>query len=175
MYKSLIFKALAIVLAIVLLQLADTSESKAWGGDCGGGGTHYVVCYGDTLFSIGRQFNVNPYCVAQANGLWDPNYIYAGQVLYIPQNCHPYPWPGHYPHGGYPGGGYPSHYPCGGYDCNQGCGGNDCQWQSNWKGCGNDCYRQGAGYDYTGYYYDGYNNYGNQRYSHTCGYYNNCY
>jgi LysM repeat protein len=101
MNKSLIFKALAIILAVVLLQLADTSESKAWGGDCGGGGgSHYVVCYGDTLFSIGRQFNVDPYCVAHANRLRNPNHIYAGQYLYIPQYCSPYPWPGKSHHGG---------------------------------------------------------------------------
>ncbi len=166
MKKSLIFKALAIVLAIVLLQLADTSESKAWGGDCGSGGSHYVVCYGDTLYSIGRQFNVSPNCIARANRLWDPNYIYAGQVLYIPQNCPPYPWPSHH-HGGWDNSNY------GGWDnSNYGCwGGDDCYQRSRWQGCGNDCNWQGSGYDYTGYYYDGYN----QRYSYTCGYYNNCY
>ncbi len=203
MKKSLIFKALAIVLAVVLFQLADTSESKAWdGGGCGDGGNrYYVVCYGDTLFSIGRRFNVNPYCVARANSLYDPNYIYAGQVLYIPTNCPPYPYPGHQNpccnnYDGY----YPSQNRCGGYDCNQGCGSQDCYWRSDWRGCGNDCYgqgygqgcgndcyqqgygqgcgndcyQQGAGYDSTGYYYDGYyQDY--QRYSYTCGYNYNCY
>jgi LysM repeat protein len=36
------------------------------------------------LFSIGRRYGVNPYYIAKVNGLRNPNYIYAGQILYIP-------------------------------------------------------------------------------------------
>jgi len=43
-----------------------------------------MVRAGDTLSSIGRLYGVNPYAIASANGLANPNYICVGQVLYIP-------------------------------------------------------------------------------------------
>ncbi len=164
MTRSLILKALAIVLAVVLLQLAVAPESKAqsgYGGGGWGGGFYYTVHYGDTLFAICRKFGVDPYEIARANGLPNPNHIYAGQVLYIPAG-------GYCPHCGrdyYPKPS-PSRWP--------GCGDKCYQQPVRWHGCGNDCYRQGYGYDYTGYYYDGnYPKY--NRYSYTCGYNYNCY
>ncbi len=51
------------------------------------GGTWHTVWYGQTLFSIGRHYNVNPWSIASANGLVNPNHIYAGQRLYIPTGC----------------------------------------------------------------------------------------
>lgn len=201
MTKSLIIKALVVVLAVVLLQIAvapDTQAQSGWGG--GQNGFYYKVHYGDTLFAICRKFGVDPYEIARVNGLPNPNHIYAGQVLYIPsgsycETCgggwYPQPRPRPQPSGCYNN--CYSHQPvqyhgCGnncsgqgyqgcGNNCNwqgnQGCG-NDCNWQGN-QGCGNNCYQQGYGYDYTGYYYDG--NYSNnyQRYSYTCGYNYNCY
>ncbi len=50
---------------------------------------HYVR-YGETLSSIGRLYGVNPYAIARANGIANPNYIYAGQVLFIPTCYQPY-------------------------------------------------------------------------------------
>ena len=168
--KNLILKILPIALAVVLLQLAVTAESKAappvWG--CGSGGSHYVVCYGDTLFSIGRQFNKDPYCIANYNGL-NPDWIYAGQVIYIPDGCGSYPWWGHRQTSCWD-------------DCDQGWqepSKDRCDWgcdgyeESKWD-CGNDCNKGGWGYDRTGYYYDQWNS-GYQRYSYTCGYGGNCY
>ena len=180
-------KIIPIVFIVALLQLVAITDSHAappaWGD--GDGGTYYTVRYGDTLFKIGRQFGVNPYHIASANRLRNPNYIYAGQVLYIPAGDG---W-----NDGWQGG-------CGnncgrrdgcGNNCGQrdGCGnncdwnrdcGNNCDWNS---GCGNNCGNRGYnynyygyGYDYTGYYYDSYypgQNY--QRYSYTCGYNYNCY
>jgi LysM repeat protein len=178
MTKSLILKTLAVILAVVLLQLALVPESQAQSGYGGGwgGGFYYTVHYGDTLFAICRRFGVDPYEIARVNGLPNPNHIYAGQVLYIPagsycQNCGAwYPKPQPRPH------------PIGCYNnCYQqpvrrhGCG-NDCYQQDYRKDCGNNnCYQQGYGYDYTGYYYD-YNYDSNyRRYSYTCGYNYNCY
>ncbi len=173
--KNLILKMLPIAIAVVLLQMAVTTESKAappaWG--CSNNGSYYVVCYGDTLYSIGRQYNVDPYCIAHANGLWDPNYIYAGQVLYIPGNCNPYPWhPVNCGWGCDQGWGYDhkSRWDCGN-DCDK--GGWDGGYNSRWD-CGNDCYQGGWGYDRAGYYYDHYDR-GYQRYNYTCGYGGNCY
>lgn len=48
-------------------------------------GTTYVVQRGDWLFSIARRFGVNPWVVAQVNHLANPNLLYAGQVLLIPE------------------------------------------------------------------------------------------
>lgn len=44
----------------------------------------YVVRYGDTLAGIARYLGVNLYALAQANGIYNLNRIYAGQVLVIP-------------------------------------------------------------------------------------------
>ena len=40
-----------------------------------------VVEYGDTLSSIAAQFGTTVERLVSANGISDPNYIYAGQVL----------------------------------------------------------------------------------------------
>jgi len=50
----------------------------------GGGQTSYTVKPGDRLYSIGRQFGVNPYTIAQANGIGAPYLIHPGQILLIP-------------------------------------------------------------------------------------------
>jgi LysM repeat protein len=49
-----------------------------------GGQTSYTVKPGDRLFSIGRQFGVNPYTIAQVNHIGPPYILYPGQVLTIP-------------------------------------------------------------------------------------------
>ena len=136
---------LPIILAVVLLQLVSPIETHA-APPAGGGGVHHIVRYGETLFSIGRLYGVNPYYIARVNRLPDPNYIYAGQVLYIPS-----------------GRGYPS-YPKYGYapPCHNKCG------------YPKPVPYGGYGYDYSGYYY--YSYYPKyQRYSYTCGYYYYCY
>ncbi len=56
--------------------------------------TLYTVKQGDTLFSIARQFNTSVQTLATANGLPNPNLIYVGQVLTIPDvNTTPTPTP----------------------------------------------------------------------------------
>jgi LysM repeat protein len=51
---------------------------------------HWVV-RGETLFSIGRLYNVSPWAIASANRLANPNRIYVGQRLYIPAGPRYYP------------------------------------------------------------------------------------
>lgn len=46
--------------------------------------TDYTVKAGDRLFSIGRQFGVNAYSIAAANGILPPYIIHVGRVLTIP-------------------------------------------------------------------------------------------
>ena len=52
---------------------------------CGAGydyyGSYYTVCRGDTLFSIARYYGVTVEYLQWRNGISNPNWIYAGQVL----------------------------------------------------------------------------------------------
>lgn len=75
-------KILPLIVAVVLLQLINAPESYA--APPANNGYYYTVRYGDTLFSIARTTGVNPYFIAQVNGLPNPNRIFAGQVLFIP-------------------------------------------------------------------------------------------
>ena len=47
--------------------------------------TYYEVQNGDTLYSISRQFDVNPKLVAELNGIKMEEYIYPKQTLIIPK------------------------------------------------------------------------------------------
>ena len=90
--KKYIKKSLLItILVVILLALTVTVASAS-------GGAYHTVRYGETLYGIGRYYGVNPYRIAEANNLWDPNCIYAGQVLYIPAGYQGgyYPTPGGY-------------------------------------------------------------------------------
>lgn len=54
-------------------------------GYCG----YYTVKHGDTLSQIAQWHSTTVHALMQANGLYDPNHIYAGQVLVIPCGYHP--------------------------------------------------------------------------------------
>jgi LysM repeat protein len=54
------------------------------GGTVRTGGTVHIVRSGQTLSSIARSYGVNMWAIARANGIANPNYIYAGQRLVIP-------------------------------------------------------------------------------------------
>ena len=47
--------------------------------------TYYEVNSGDTLYSIGKSFNVDPKLVALLNGIKEDEYIYPKQTLIIPK------------------------------------------------------------------------------------------
>jgi len=68
---------LFIVFLLVLQLLVGVTTALADPG-------YHVVRPGETLFSIGRLYGVNPYTIASMNGLANPNYIQIGQLLYIP-------------------------------------------------------------------------------------------
>lgn len=76
MYKTKKFFAIALLVGILLILTVSVASAA--------GGTYHTVYSGETLFSIGRYYGVNPYHIADVNGLYDPNCIFAGQVLYIP-------------------------------------------------------------------------------------------
>ena len=47
-------------------------------------GTSYIVQPGDTLAAIARRFGVNMTVLARVNNIINPNLIYIGTTLYIP-------------------------------------------------------------------------------------------
>ena len=53
------------------------------------GNVIHTVKPGETLFSIGRLYNVNPYAIASANNIPYPYVIYPGQTLTIPTGTTP--------------------------------------------------------------------------------------
>ncbi len=81
-----------IVLFVVVLSLVVTpavfAAPAAQSPTCG---YWYRVQWGQTLYAISRATGVSASAIAQANGLVNPNYIRAGQSLWIP--CPPAPPP----------------------------------------------------------------------------------
>ncbi len=53
--------------------------------------TYYIVRYGDTLASIARYFGTTVWAIAQANNIYNINWIYAGMYLTIPAGGYPPP------------------------------------------------------------------------------------
>jgi LysM repeat protein len=47
-------------------------------------GSYHIVRRGETLSSIARRYGTTAWAIAIANGMRNPNYIWAGQRLYIP-------------------------------------------------------------------------------------------
>ena len=81
----IVFSVVVVSLLVVTPALAAPAPVQisvsppAWGAP-----RYHVVRAGETLFSIGRLYGVNPWSIASANHLYNANRIYAGQCLYIP-------------------------------------------------------------------------------------------
>lgn len=56
----------------------------------GGGGTVYVVRYGDTLDKIGAAYNLSASCLGESNSLENPSRIFPGDEIRIDPGCPPY-------------------------------------------------------------------------------------
>lgn len=82
-------KMMIILAAVLILGLLTTTVGYA--APPAYGPIYHYVRYGETLSSIGRLYGVNPYSIAQTNGILNPNRIYAGQVLLIPTYYPQYP------------------------------------------------------------------------------------
>jgi LysM repeat protein len=63
----------------------DTSDIDADVADAADAATTYTVRMGDSAFLIARQFGVAQGDLLTANGITNPNRVYVGQVLTIPQ------------------------------------------------------------------------------------------
>ncbi len=75
--------ALVVVLVMQLVLAASVSASAPTEKPAAGGGRWHLVRWGETLYSIGRMYGVSYWAIAQANGITNPNRIYAGTWLYI--------------------------------------------------------------------------------------------
>ncbi|MGB8646100.1 MAG: LysM peptidoglycan-binding domain-containing protein [Anaerolineae bacterium] len=81
----------ALFIAVVLI-------AALGGGSASAAGPVYVVVQpGQTLYSIAAHYGVSVWSVACANGLYNPNYIYAGMTLYIPYGWYGACRPNYYP------------------------------------------------------------------------------
>lgn len=68
---------LALIIAVLLI--AGVSKSAAAAGP-----VYHTVQPGQTLYSIAQWYGTSVWAISCANGLYNPNYVYAGQVLVIP-------------------------------------------------------------------------------------------
>ena len=80
--------ALAALLALLTLAGLALSARPAQAAECR---TYYTVRRGETLYKIGLKYNLLWTVIAQANGIANPNKIYAGQALCIPVRAQPAP------------------------------------------------------------------------------------
>ncbi len=82
MKRTRVLLVALLVAVMLLLALGPTTASAAgpW-YPCGG---YHVVCPGETLTRIAWRYGTTVEAIAAANGIWNPNCIYAGQVLRIP-------------------------------------------------------------------------------------------
>ncbi len=89
MKRLRIFLVALLIGVMLLLALGPATASAADPGyPCGP--RYHVVCRGETLTRIAWRYGTTVQAIAAANGIWNPNRIYAGQVLLIP--CPPGPW-----------------------------------------------------------------------------------
>ncbi len=72
-----------IVLVALLLTAASPSQAVA------AGPAYHVVQPGQTLSGIAARYGVSAWSMANANGIWNWNYVYVGQVLVVPYGGYP--------------------------------------------------------------------------------------
>ena len=77
-------RRLALLLAVVTLLLATQAGLAAAAPQQSGCTAYYTVQPGDNLYRISLQYNVTMGALMAANGIYNPNFIYAGQTLCIP-------------------------------------------------------------------------------------------
>jgi LysM repeat protein len=73
----------ALVVGGLVLTTAPAFAAPATTAAGSGCAQFYTVMHGDNLFRIALRFNTNVYALQQLNGLANPSFIYAGQLLCV--------------------------------------------------------------------------------------------
>lgn len=73
------YAQIGLALIVAVLLIASLSNSAAAAGP-----VYHTVLRGQTLYSIAVNYGTSVWAISCANGLYNPNYIYAGQVILIP-------------------------------------------------------------------------------------------
>jgi LysM repeat protein len=92
MKRSLWVRISVVIVVVMVMQLVlagNVAAKSPTNQPAAGGGRWHCVRWGETLYSIGRRYGVSYWAIARANGICNPNRIYAGTWLYIP--CSPCP------------------------------------------------------------------------------------
>ena len=87
-------RARSLVIALLVLAVVSVAALPALaapGSAPQRQGTVHIVQWGETLGIIAQRYGVTVSQIAQANGIANPNYIYAGQRLNIPTGTAPPP------------------------------------------------------------------------------------
>lgn len=92
------FLALTILPAYIAFALTP-QDAQVVTSVQGWSGCAHTVRHGENLFRIGVRYGVTYQYLAQLNGIYNPNYVYAGQVISVP--CGPVPYPPPYPPSGH--------------------------------------------------------------------------
>ena len=80
-----------VTMVLVVSGLLFGSTPLVWGAPEGQGTAIHVVQWGEYLALIANRYGVTTSAIMQANGLTNPNFIYAGQSLVIPTAAAPAP------------------------------------------------------------------------------------
>jgi len=74
------WRTLIVILALILVLQLLIGATVAGAASP----VYHVVQWGENLTSIAYAYGTSSWNIAQANGIWNPDLIYVGQVLYIP-------------------------------------------------------------------------------------------
>lgn len=94
-FVVIVFLATTILPAFVAFALTPP-DARVVTNVQGWNGCAYSVRRGDNLFRIGVRYGVTYHYLAQINGIYNPNYVYAGQVISVP--CGAVHYPDYQPH-----------------------------------------------------------------------------
>jgi LysM repeat protein len=84
-------KVILVLALLLLLQLAVVGASQAAPAEASG--FYHTVRWGENLSSIAWYYGTSVQAIMYANHIVNPNLIYAGTVLYIPEGGYGYPPP----------------------------------------------------------------------------------
>jgi LysM repeat protein len=77
--RKLLSISVLVLIMLILTGAVAQAKPNEWTTIC-----NHVVQHGETIYCIARAYGVDPWTIASYNGVVNPNRIYPGQVLEIP-------------------------------------------------------------------------------------------